>query len=182
MRNISSFIVATFLAFNATICCESRQTESHRSSRRRRRGRRSDLLGDLAGALDQLLLGEGVVGAALQGSRFGHQPRAAEAQLAHLLLDVGANLGRRDQAETESVRERLVTLVPPLRGGGQRRPSPTHLVVLGRHGCIFGLVGQVSKLVGQLVGQSSEVVGVGVGLGHLGEEEETHSLTKVQGR
>jgi len=43
-----------------------------------------------------------------------------------------------------------------------------HLVVLGRHGCIFGLVGQISKLVGEMVGQSAEVIGVGVRLGHLG--------------
>ena len=50
------------------------------------------LLGDLAGAVDQLLFGERVVGAALQSPTFGHQPCAAETQLMHLLLNVGPNL------------------------------------------------------------------------------------------
>lgn len=53
----------------------------------------SDLLGDFAGALDQLFLGERVVGVALQGSSFGHQSCATETQLTHLLLNVRANLG-----------------------------------------------------------------------------------------
>lgn len=50
----------------------------------------------------------------------------------------------------------------------------THLVILSGHGCIFGLGGQVAKLVGQFVGQSSEVVRVGVGLSHLRKDEKSY--------
>lgn len=57
----------------------------------------SDLLGDFAGALDQFFLCEGVVGAALQGSGFGHQPRATETQVTHLLFNVRANLGTKQR-------------------------------------------------------------------------------------
>lgn len=53
----------------------------------------------------------------------------------------------------------------------------THLVILSSHRCIFGLVGQVAKLVSQFVGQSSEVVRVGVGLSHLRKDEKIHELT-----
>ena len=52
------------------------------------------LLGDLAGAVDELLFGEAVVGAALERPGFGDQACAAVAQLRHLLLNVGANLQR----------------------------------------------------------------------------------------
>src|SRR4029434_8105085 len=45
------------------------------------------LLGDLAGAVDELLFGEAVVGAALERPGFGDQACAAVAQLRHLLLN-----------------------------------------------------------------------------------------------
>lgn len=59
------------------------------------------LLGDLASAVDELLLGEAVVGTALECSSFGDQPCAAVAQLRHLLLNVRANL------QTTTGRQRL---------------------------------------------------------------------------
>lgn len=133
----------------------------------------SDLLGDFAGALDQLFLCEGVVGAALQGSGFGHQARATETQVTHLLFNVRANLGTERR---HSALEGLEELVESWRGVADW----THFVVLGSHGCVFGLVGQVAKLIGQFVGQSSEVVRVGVRLGHLREEEKIQELTKVR--
>lgn len=52
-----------------------------------------------------------------------------------------------------------------------------YFIILCSHGCIFGLIRQVSKLIGQLVGQSSEVIGVGVRLGHLKRDEKTHWLS-----
>lgn len=52
------------------------------------------LLGDLASAVDKLLLSEAVIGTALECSSFGDQACAAVAQLRHLLLNVRANLQR----------------------------------------------------------------------------------------
>lgn len=117
---------------------------------------RGDLFGDFAGAFDQLLLGDQVVGAALQSSSLGHQACAAEAQLAHLLPNVRANL---EGSKRHSITAGLSGCRPA--SGG------TYFVVLCRQRCKFGLVSQVSKLVGQLVGQTAEVIGVGVRLGDL---------------
>lgn len=46
-----------------------------------------------------------------------------------------------------------------------------YFIILRSNGCIFGLICQISKLIGQLVGQSSEVIGVGVRFGHLKRDE-----------
>lgn len=52
----------------------------------------SHLLRNLAGAFNQLLLGVGIAGAALEGSSVGHKSGTAMAQLLHSVLNVGANL------------------------------------------------------------------------------------------
>lgn len=48
----------------------------------------------------------------------------------------------------------------------------TYFLILCRQRCIFGLISQVSKLIGQLVGQTAEVIGVGVRLGDLEGDKE----------
>lgn len=48
----------------------------------------------------------------------------------------------------------------------------TYFIILCRQRRIFGLISQVSKLIGQLVGQTAEVIGVGVRLGDLEGDKE----------
>ena len=45
-----------------------------------------------AGTVNEFLLGDGIVGTALQCSRFSDKPSTAVAQLCYLLLNVGADL------------------------------------------------------------------------------------------
>lgn len=51
-----------------------------------------NLLGDFASAVDELLLGVGVVGTALKRSCFTDQTSTAVTQLGHLLFDVRTDL------------------------------------------------------------------------------------------
>lgn len=125
------------------------------------------LLGDLARALDQLLLGVGIAGAALQGSSLGHQGSTAVTQLLHPALDVGADL-----QENTGVRQPEGTPCP----GPPSRCS--HLLILSGERSRLGLLCQLPVFVGQLVGQYAQFVWVGGGLGDLqvGEEQGSDGL------
>lgn len=50
-----------------------------------------------------------------------------------------------------------------------------YFIILCSHGCIFGLIGKISKLIGKLVGQSPKVIGVSVRLGHLRRDKNNNS-------
>ena len=54
---------------------------------------------------------------------------------------------------------------------------PIYLFVLGSDGCVFSFIGQVSELVGDLIGQASEVVWVCVGLCHMGNYRMKHDMS-----
>lgn len=142
------------------------------------------LLRDFAGALDQLLLGVGIAGAALQGSSLGHQCGASMAQLLHPVLDVEADLGRMQgchpewaQHQDPSVSHGEPQLSPPAparhpsapttKGPAPAPPLDPHLLVLSSEGSGLGLVCQLPVLAGELVGQSAQLVGAGCGLGDL---------------